>query len=111
MHEPQPPASLAALRAAVAGRDAFALTALHELVALSGSLVLGLAVADGALDPAEAWDLSRIDESLAGRALGRRRRGGGRRRGAQRADFLRARELIALLGDPPAAAMLIKERP
>ena len=40
----------------------FALTALHELVTLSGSLVLGLAVARGALPPADAWALSRIDE-------------------------------------------------
>lgn len=62
MHEAQPPASLAALRAAVAAEDAFGLTALHELVSISGSLVLGLAVARGALDPAEAWALSRIDE-------------------------------------------------
>lgn len=62
MHRPQPEESLAALSAEVAARDAFALTALHELVTLSGSLVLGLAVADGALDPSEAWELSRIDE-------------------------------------------------
>lgn len=62
MHVAQPPASLAALRAAVAAEDAFGLTALHELVSISGSLVLGLAVARGALDPAEAWALSRIDE-------------------------------------------------
>lgn len=63
MHHPQPPASLAALRAAVGATDPFTLTALHELVALSGSLVLGLAVADAALDPAAAWALSRVDET------------------------------------------------
>ena len=63
MHAPQPAASLEALRAAVAAEDAFGLAALHELVALSGSLVLGLAVALGAVEPAEAWDLSRVDET------------------------------------------------
>lgn len=63
MHSPQPPEGLAALRAAVGAVDPFTLTALHELVSLSGSLVLGLAVADGALDPAAAWALSRIDET------------------------------------------------
>jgi chaperone required for assembly of F1-ATPase len=42
--------------------DAFRLTALHDLVSLSGSLVLGLAVAHGRLDPPEGWRLSRIDE-------------------------------------------------
>ena len=99
MHEPQPPASLAALRAAVAGRDAFALTALHELVALSGSLVLGLAVADGALDPAEAWDLSRIDEAWQAELWGVDAEAAAAA-AARRADFLQARALIALLGDP-----------
>jgi chaperone required for assembly of F1-ATPase len=58
----QPRASLAALRAAVAARDAFGLTALAELVALGGSLVLGLAVVEGALAPAAAWSASRVDE-------------------------------------------------
>ena len=46
-----------------AAEDAFRLTALHDLVTLSGSLILGLAVADRALDAAEGWDLSRIDET------------------------------------------------
>ncbi len=63
MHRPQPAASLAALRAAVAAHGPFALTALHELVALSGSLVLGLAVSAGALEPPAAWALSRLDEA------------------------------------------------
>jgi len=62
-HEPQPAPTLAALRAAVEAEDAFGLVALNELVTLSGSLVLGLAVARGALDAEAAWDLSRIDEA------------------------------------------------
>ncbi|WP_116133391.1 ATP12 family chaperone protein [Tropicimonas sp. IMCC34043] len=59
---PQPEASLVALRQRVAAEDAFALTALHDLVALSGSLVLGLAAIEGVLDPDELWRRSRIDE-------------------------------------------------
>ncbi len=70
MHFPQPEASVAALRSAVDGHDAFALTALHDLVALSGSLVLGLAVARGARTPEDAWDLSRIDETWQAEAWG-----------------------------------------
>lgn len=62
MHAAQPDASLARLRDAVTALDAFALTGLHDLVALSGSLVLGLAVRAGRLDPAQAWDISRLDE-------------------------------------------------
>ncbi|MGC9418990.1 MAG: ATP12 family chaperone protein [Rhodovulum sp.] len=60
----QPEASLAALRARVAAQDAFALTALHDLVALSGSLVIGLAAMEDAVAPVERlWDISRIDEA------------------------------------------------
>ena len=57
-----PAASLAAYHAVVSGFRPFSMTALHDLVTLSGSLVLALWVADGAGDPAAAWDLSRIDE-------------------------------------------------
>jgi chaperone required for assembly of F1-ATPase len=59
----QPEASLARLRAAVAAEDVFGLTALHDLVAITGSLVLGLAVARGRLDADAAFDLSRLDEA------------------------------------------------
>lgn len=62
IHVAQPAGGVAALAQAVAARDALSLTALHDLVALSGSLVLGLAVDEGALDAAEAWALSRVDE-------------------------------------------------
>lgn len=57
----QPPASLARLEAAVRALDDWALTALSDLVSLSGSLVIGLAVVHGR-DPAALWPLSRIDE-------------------------------------------------
>ncbi len=63
MPRPQPAPSLAALGAAVAALDAFALTALHELVSLSGSLVLGLAVSRGAMEAARAHELSRLDQA------------------------------------------------
>jgi chaperone required for assembly of F1-ATPase len=62
VHVAQPAESLDRLRAAVAARGVFALTALAELVALGGSLVLGLAVAEGALAPDAAWVASRVDE-------------------------------------------------
>ncbi|MHA3914826.1 ATP12 family chaperone protein [Halovulum sp. GXIMD14793] len=62
MHHPQPPDSLFRLAAAVTAHDAFEMTALHDLITLAGSCVLGLAISDGALDADEAWSLSRIDE-------------------------------------------------
>jgi chaperone required for assembly of F1-ATPase len=96
MHEAQPAPSLAALRAAVAEQDAFGLTALHELVALSGSLVLGLAVARRALDAAVAWELSRIDETWQAEQWGLDAEAEAAA-ATRRADFLRARELLAML--------------
>jgi len=63
MHVPQPPDSLARLGAAVRAHGPWELTALHDLVSISGSLVIGLAVSQGHLDAATAWPLSRIDEN------------------------------------------------
>lgn len=58
----QPAPTLMALRSRVAACSAFELTALHDLVSISGSLGLGIAVAEGWIAPDEAWALSRIDE-------------------------------------------------
>ncbi len=58
----QPEKSLERLDAAVRGATPFELTSLHDLVSLTGSLVLGLAVSEGERQPEEAWALSRVDE-------------------------------------------------
>lgn len=60
----QDPQALARLHGYVAGLDSFGLTALHDLVTLPGSLVLGLAVVRGRIDAAEAFRISRIDEDF-----------------------------------------------
>ena len=62
MHVPQDAKTLAALHGHVSDLDAFRLTAFHDLVAVTGSLILGLAVTRKRLDAGQAWDLSRIDE-------------------------------------------------
>lgn len=62
MHIDQPPEALARLRAELAGATPFELAALHDLIAITGSLILGLAVARGHLSAAEAFSKSRIDE-------------------------------------------------
>jgi chaperone required for assembly of F1-ATPase len=62
MHVSQPEESVTRLRAAVEAQDALALAALHDLTALSGSLVLALAVAEGETGWEAAWEASRIDE-------------------------------------------------
>lgn len=62
MPQAQPPETLALLNAQVARFSPFELTAFHDLVALSGSLVIGLAVTEGRGTPGALWQASRIDE-------------------------------------------------
>jgi chaperone required for assembly of F1-ATPase len=62
MHVPQPAESVEALRRHVHAMTPFQLAAFHDLVAISGSLVLALAVARGRITAEEAWTLSRVDE-------------------------------------------------
>jgi chaperone required for assembly of F1-ATPase len=62
-HQPQDAEALQSLRARVRALTAFQLAAFHDLVSMSGSLVLGFAAAAGWRSPAEIWALSRLDES------------------------------------------------
>ncbi|MDF0546128.1 ATPase [Sphingobium sp. H39-3-25] len=62
IHVAQPPETLARLAAAVTVLDEFTLAGLSTLVTLSGSLVCGLAVAEGALDADAVWQAADIDE-------------------------------------------------
>ncbi|NKB59212.1 MAG: ATPase [Alphaproteobacteria bacterium] len=54
----------ALLRAQVAMRDVFVLSALHSITAASGSLVIALAVVEGRIGPEEAAAASLIDETF-----------------------------------------------
>lgn len=56
--------ALARLHRHVRDLDVFGLTALHDLVTLPGSLVLGLAVIHGRIDAETAFRVSRIDEDF-----------------------------------------------
>ncbi|MBY4894705.1 ATPase [Rhodobacteraceae bacterium N5(2021)] len=59
----QPAAAMAAMDRALQQIAPFPMTAMHDLVTLTGSLVLGLAVAKGRISAKDAWRLSRIDEA------------------------------------------------
>ena len=60
----QPESALRRLHAEVERFDSFQIAAFHDLVAISGSLILALAVTRGRISGAQAWDLSRIDETF-----------------------------------------------
>lgn len=67
----QDPEALRRLRARLDQLDPFALTALHDLVTLPGSLLLGLAVLEGRLTADQAFELSRLDEEFQAGRWGR----------------------------------------
>lgn len=58
----QPEASLGAFRVLTAELNVFQLTAFYDLVSLSGSLVLALALVNSHAPADEIWSLSRLDE-------------------------------------------------
>jgi chaperone required for assembly of F1-ATPase len=62
MHIDQPADSLTGLRRLVDGLTPFQLAAFHDLVAISGSLILALAVIRHRVTAEAAWGLSRVDE-------------------------------------------------
>lgn len=89
--------ALAALGAEVARQDDFELAAFHDLVVLSGSLVIALSVVEGARSQEEAWSLSRIDESWQVEQWGEDEEAAEAER-RKRADFLHAARFHALCG-------------
>lgn len=62
IHMPQDADAVARLSARTHALDAFELAAFHDLVSLSGSLVLGFAAALDARPAEVLWDVSRLDE-------------------------------------------------
>ena len=63
MHRPQPAETVDQLRLAVAARSAFQLAGLAPLVTISGSLIIALALAEGAIGLEAAWDSAMLDEA------------------------------------------------
>jgi chaperone required for assembly of F1-ATPase len=63
MHAPQDAAALVRLHGVVEAYDPFVLAGLHDLVALSGSLVIGLAALAPAFPRTDLWEAACVDES------------------------------------------------
>lgn len=63
IHRPQQEQTVARLRDAVAALDPFGLAGLSQLVTISGSLVISLALAEGAIALDAAWAAATLDET------------------------------------------------
>ncbi|WP_170764986.1 ATP12 family chaperone protein [Ruegeria lacuscaerulensis] len=62
LHQPQPEEALTTLRQRVHGLNDYQLAAFHDLVSMSGSLILGFAAAQNWRKVEEIWQISRLDE-------------------------------------------------
>lgn len=96
MPVPQPAASLAAVRAAVAAADAWVLTGLRELTLATGSVLLGLACAEGRLSAAGVVAASQVDERFQAERWGEDEEAAARR-AALAADIEAAARFLRLL--------------
>lgn len=91
----QPKQALSALRAAVAAYDEFALAGLGLMVPALGSLILGLAVADGHLSPESGHEIAALEELFQARKWGEDDLAATRRKGIAQ-DIALASRFIAL---------------
>jgi len=92
----QPQSSIEALKSWLAEQEPFAMMAIHDLVTLSGSIVLARAVAERAWSAEDAWECSRIDETWQAEQWGEDDEAA-RVSAQKRADFLTAARMLAHL--------------
>lgn len=96
MPRPQPAGACRALRAAVEELDDWALTAVEVATAACGSLVLALALMEGRIDAAEAFEASVLEENFQIEKWGEDPEAT-RRRAGLRADIVASRQFLDLL--------------
>ena len=87
--------ALEALRHAVDAHEPFRLTALHAVVAATGSAALGLALLDGRLNACQTWRCARLDDHWQAERWGEENEA--RKRGEALRDELAAAERFAAL--------------
>lgn len=94
-HVAQPEEALARVRALVP-REPLALAAVHSMTTLTGSALLALAVAGGALDAEEAWTAAHVDEDFNREQWGEDESAAARR-AARKVEMDAAARVLALL--------------
>ncbi len=96
MHVAQPPATVAALQAAICALPPFRLAALSPLVTISGSLVAALAVESGEQQAATLWPILCLDELYQERRWGHDTQAEAARQ-VREAEWLNAAQFLKLL--------------
>ena len=93
----QPGKSLDAMHHWLASVDAFTLMGLHDLIGISGSIVLARAVHEGQIKPEAAWEAAILDEMWNVEAWGEDAEAAAARE-AKRREFMAAHAFLRLLG-------------
>jgi chaperone required for assembly of F1-ATPase len=101
IHKRQPAETVARLAGALAARGPFELAGLSPLVTISGSLIVALALAEGAIGRDAAWAAAALDETWQTEQWGEDAEGAAAL-AARRADFAAAARFLSLLDPPPA---------
>ena len=96
VHRPQPPDTVARLAAALDARMPFELAGLSPLVTISGSLVIALALAEGAIGLDQAWAAASVDEQWQAEQWGEDAEAAKALAG-RRAEFAAAARFLSLL--------------
>lgn len=96
MHKPQPETTIEVLRRVTCKQDAFTLAAMSPLVTITGSLILGLLLADNALERDFGWSAAHIDADWQEEQWGTDAEAVATRANA-RADYDAAIDLVELL--------------
>lgn len=95
IHKPQPPETVARLAAALAARGPFEQAGLSPLVTISGSLIVALALAEGAIGLDAAWAAATLDEQWQAQKWGEDA-DAAKALAARRADFAAAARFLSL---------------
>ena len=98
LHRPQPPATVDRLAHAVLAGSPFELAALAPLVNVSGSLLIALALAEGAIELDAAWSAAALEELWHAEQWGEDAEAAATL-AARRRDFEAAWRFLSLLGD------------
>ena len=96
IHKAQPQATVQRLALAVQARSPFDLAALSPLVTISGSLLIALALAEGAIDLESAWSAAALDEHWQAEQWGEDAEAA-RALGVRRTEFEAAARFLSLL--------------